>query len=90
MSNSLDNGTLKSHLTKIEGSLSEIRDDLASAVKDLTRAVDNLTQRIDTIATMWEKSIPLRVVTFMFGILVLTMVGVEGAQWMFKAYLMVP
>lgn len=88
------NGHIRDDISTIRKDVSEMKDDLASAVKDLHVSIHDLTQSITRLTDRWDvfsnsilNSIPIRAVMAMFGILVLALVGVQGAEWLFKSYL---
>lgn len=56
-------------------------------LNDLPDSINGLTHSINDFKKLFSKAIPIEVVGWMFGILVLTIVGVEAAQWLFKEYL---
>jgi hypothetical protein len=91
------NGYYK-ELRAIQAGVDEIRDDLSRSVDTLTVAVTNLTAQVSNLTAQFssltnqftqliraaENVIPIKAVMWMFGILVLTMVGVEGVVTLAK------
>lgn len=80
------NGYFK-ELQQIKQGVDEIRDDLSHSIDKLSMSVDLLTGEFRNFIRVAENSIPIKAVFLMFGILVLALVGVEGADWLFKSYL---
>lgn len=81
---------LAERFTKVEHDIEEIKDDLTSAVKDLTNAVNTLNTKFESFIVVAANSIPIKAVIWMFMTLVLSMVGVQGAKWLFEVYLKAP
>lgn len=74
-------------LQEIKNDVNEIKDHLASSVLQLADAVNNLSARFDLFMRIAENAIPIKAVFLMFLILILALIGVEGADWLFKTYL---
>lgn len=81
------NGIMKQEIHNIASDVKEIKDDLGGSVDRLTSSIDRLSDRFDDFMRVAENSIPIRAVFLMFVILVLALVGVEGAQFIFKEFL---
>lgn len=62
-------------------------DDLKVAVRGLTMAMEHVKDALEAMARTASNSVHIRVVAMMFGIIVMTVTGIEGAQWFFKSYL---
>lgn len=62
-------------------------DDLKVAVRGLTMAMEHVKDALEAMARTASQSVHIRVVAMMFGIIVMTVTGIEGAQWFFKSYL---
>jgi len=75
---------------KVEQDIEDIKDDLTGAVKELSNAVNTLNTKFEGFITIAANSIPIKAVIWMFMTLVLSMVGVQGAKWLFEVYLKVP
>lgn len=78
---------MRGHFAKIEGQLDDIRDELSGSVRQLTAAVNRLCDKMEALERMWQGSIPIKMVAYMFGILVLAIAGVQGVQYFFKGML---
>lgn len=81
---------LAERFTKVEHDIEEIKDDLTGAVKELTNAVNTLNTKFESFIVIAANSIPIKAVLWMFMTLVLSMVGVEGARWLFEVFLKAP
>jgi hypothetical protein len=81
-----ENGVYKEgilrELHSIQKGVDDIKDDLAHSIDKLTVAVNTLTNQFSQFIRVAENSIPVRAVMWMFGILVLAMIGVEGVQYL--------
>lgn len=66
-----------------QDSISGVLSGLTSAINNLALIVTNLGNKIDSV----RDAIPIKVVAWMFVILVLTIAGIQGLDWLFKVYL---
>ena len=73
------NGAWK-QLEEIGSDVKEIKDDLSHSVDKLSQAVDRLTEKFDNFIHVAQNSIPVKAVFWLMGIMVLGLVGVEGAK----------
>lgn len=64
-----------------------IKDDLAISLNRVADALNILNTKFDQFIKVAENSIPIKAVFWMFLILILGLVGVEGADYLFKHYL---
>ena len=78
---------MRGHFERIENQLDNIKDELAHAVRDLTAAVNRLSDKMEGLEEVWQGSMPVKVVAWMFAILVLALAGVQGVEYLFKAVL---
>lgn len=81
--NTLQTNGVYERLGKIDQNVDEMKIDFVIAVKDLTTAINGLSLKIEAV----KDSIPIKVVAWMFGILVIALIGVQGTQWLFHEYL---
>lgn len=81
------NGLLHKDIEDIKRDVGEIKDHLAESVLELASAVNGLSSRFDLFMRIAENAIPIKAVFLMFMVLILAIVGVEGADWLFKTYL---
>lgn len=72
---------------KIQSDIHGMRDDLSRAIIELTNAVNRLGDRFDTFLNIAQNSIPIKAVMWMFFVLVIGLVGVEGCKFIFDIYL---
>lgn len=80
MATNHENGAYKVQLDNIEHDVREIKDDLSTSVMALTHAVERLTERFDSFIQVAQNSVPIKAVFWLMGIMVLGLVGVEGAK----------
>jgi len=85
-----DSNGIYNELKLIKSGVNEIKDDLSHSIDKLAASVDGLTNEFRNFIRIAENSIPVKAVYMMFLILVLALVGVEGADWLFKQYLKIP
>ena len=83
----MEGNGIQKELEKIQAGVDEIKDDLSHSINSLAIAVNGLTAKFDNWIRVAENSIPIKAVFWMFLILVLAMVGVEGVQAFAKVYL---
>lgn len=76
------NGIYREQLRKIEAGLDQIKDDLSHSVDKLALSVDALTHRIDAAMRIAETVIPIKVVFWMWAIMLVGLVGVEGVKYL--------
>ena len=76
------NGHYKEQLNRIQADVNEIKDDLSHSIDKLTEAVHGLTGKFDAWMRVAEQSIPIKAVFWMFLIMVLALVGVEGVKYL--------
>lgn len=58
-----------------------------SPIDKLADSIDHLAAKVDDFMSYSKNSVHIKVVILMFGILVLTIIGVQGAEFLFKQYL---
>lgn len=80
------NGYYK-EIQEIRSDVKDIKDDLSHSIDKLSEAVNALCIRVDSAIQVAQNVIPIKAVMWMFGILVITMLGVEGVQVFAKLYL---
>lgn len=56
-------------------------------IRQLAVAVNHLTERMEDFMRYSKNSMDIKIVAWMFMILVLTIVGVEGSKFLFNEYL---
>lgn len=56
-------------------------------IRELAVAVNHLTERMEDFMKYSKNSIDVKIVAWMFMILVLTIIGVEGSKFLFNEYL---
>lgn len=76
------NGTHLIHkrLDKLESGITEIRDDLPISIDKLTQAVNSLSATFNLFMEVAEKSVPIKAVYWLLGIMILGLIGVEGVK----------
>lgn len=84
-----ENNGIYKELKLIHDGVTEIKDDLSHSIDKLSVSVDSLTKEFSNFIRVAEHSVPIKAVYMMFLVLVLALVGVEGADWLFKSYLKV-
>lgn len=72
---------------RLDHEIQDLRDDLATSVRELTTAVTRLADKVDAFALVASTSVPIKIIFWMFGILVLALAGVEGVQALFKLHI---
>lgn len=81
------NGLYKD-LDIIKDDVKDIKSSLTASVDRLTSAVTNLSDKVELFTKLQERSVPLIMVKWGVVILVLTIVGVQGADWFIEHKLM--
>lgn len=66
---------------------SQKTEDHHSPLDKLASSIDHLANKVDDFMVYSKNSVHIRVVILMFGILILSIVGVQGADFVFKQYL---
>ena len=84
----MDNGHLNhdERFMHLEAKIESLEDKLGDAIKQLTTAILQLTNKIDSV----RDAVPLKVVGWMFAILVLTIAGLEGVKVLSKYFVGLP
>lgn len=74
----MDNGHIdhSQRFERMEAKIDALEGELGSALKGLTTAITQLANKIDSV----RDAVPLKVVAWMFMILVLTVSGLEGVK----------
>lgn len=71
-----------SKLEKIDSGVEEIKTELSKSIDGLALAVTNLSNKFDLWMNIAANQVPLKAVFWMFFIVVLSMVGVEGVKYL--------
>lgn len=78
------NGVYK-ELTVIRSDIGDLKD----SIQNLVSSIDNLSEGVIEFKKFSERifrdSVPLKIVIYMFGILLVSLAGIEGMKWVFKA-----
>ena len=64
--------------------------DVEAVVKELAKAVQALNQHFTVYINVAQNAIPMKAVMWMFGILVLTMAGIEGLKLLPRFFGVIP
>lgn len=56
-------------------------------IDKLASSIEHLANKVDDFMVYSKNSVHIKVVVLMFGVLVLSIIGVQGADFLFKQYL---
>lgn len=84
------NGTLRveeleREVGEIKGSIAGALDQLTGAIDRNTTATDKLANKVEAFLLMRMDAIPLKAVFWIIALILVSLVGVEGIQHLFKA-----
>lgn len=69
---------------QVSEELEDVKHSLTDSIEGLSSAIRMLSTKIDTLVTMYQHAVPIKVVWWMFIILLASLLGVEGIKEVFK------
>lgn len=84
MSQEPGNGVYK-ELTVIRSDIGDLKDSIEHLVNSIHILAEGVQDFKKFTERFFEKSVPLKIVVYMFGILLVSHAGVEGVRWLFKS-----